>query len=81
MFPALFYAPAAYEFFIFAFTAFRAYKHASIIRIKTFNGKGRAPFLIVLYRDGLICFLVMFALRSWNIWIVGIPLSPSSFPS
>ncbi|PVF95468.1 hypothetical protein CPB86DRAFT_817195 [Serendipita vermifera] len=68
-FPALFYAPAAYEFFIFAFTAYRAYKDASIIRIRTKSGSNTTPFLVILYRDGLICFFVMFAVRSWNIWI------------
>lgn len=63
-FPAMFYAPAAYELLIFALTAHQAYKDASVI-----TDSSSAPFLIVLYRDGLVCFLVMLALRSWNIWL------------
>lgn len=60
-FPALFYAPAAYEVFIFALTAWRAYQDASLI--------SGAPFMRVLYRDGVIAFLVMTGVRGWNIWI------------
>jgi hypothetical protein len=66
----MFYAPAAFELFIFAFTAYRAYKDASLLRVRGRNGSTTTPFLSVLYRDGLICFFVMFAVRSWNIWIV-----------
>jgi hypothetical protein len=43
--PALFYAPAAYETFIFALTAYQAYKDASI-----FTSSNASPFLIVIYR-------------------------------
>jgi len=63
-FPAMFYAPAAYEAFLFATTAYKAYQDASI-----FSRGVTAPFLIVLYRDGMVCFLIMFAVRAWNIWI------------
>ncbi|KIM32533.1 hypothetical protein M408DRAFT_20802 [Serendipita vermifera MAFF 305830] len=63
-FPAMFYAPAAYEAFLFVTTAYRAYQDAAI-----FSSSTTAPFLIMLYRDGLICFLVMLGMRSWNIWI------------
>jgi hypothetical protein len=73
MFPAMFYAPVAFEFFIFALTAYRAYQDASIFKHQLNGGQGSAPFLIVLYRDGLVCFLVMLGMRSWNIWIVGTP--------
>jgi len=44
-FPAVFYAPAAYELLIFALTAHRAYRDASLI-----TGSHAAPILIVLYR-------------------------------
>ncbi|KAG8775730.1 hypothetical protein FRC15_000360 [Serendipita sp. 397] len=60
---AVFYAPAAFETFVFGMTAYSAMKDARII---TGNS---APFLIVLYRDELICFLVMIGLRVWNCWI------------
>ncbi|PVF95469.1 hypothetical protein CPB86DRAFT_738754 [Serendipita vermifera] len=69
VFPAMFYGPAAFEFFIFALTAYRAYEDANIFKHQLNGGKGGAPFLIVLYRDGLVCFLVMLGVRSWNIWI------------
>ena len=72
-FPAMFYAPAAYELLIFALTAHQAYKDASIITdVGVGKGSGcrsSAPFLVVLYRDGLVSFLVMLGIRSWNIWI------------
>jgi hypothetical protein len=63
-FPAVFYGPAAFEFFIFALTAWRGVQDAHII-----TGTGSAPFLMTLYRDGFICFFVMIGLRVWNIWI------------
>ncbi|KAG8809280.1 hypothetical protein FRC17_003517 [Serendipita sp. 399] len=69
--PAIFYAPAAFEAFVFALTAFRAWKDAQILA-----GPSSAPFLLILYRDGLIAFFVMFAFRIWNIWIyLSLPLS------
>jgi hypothetical protein len=43
--PAIFYAPAAFEAFVFIMTAYRAVKDAKLI-----TGAGRAPFLTVLYR-------------------------------
>ena len=82
-FPAIFYAPLAFEVFVFALTAFRAVQDAKIL-----TGSGSAPFLLVLYRgmlpsvtyinrlvtdrniDGLISFIVMLTMRLWNIWIV-----------
>ncbi|KAG9052960.1 hypothetical protein FS842_008974 [Serendipita sp. 407] len=69
--PAIFYAPAAFELFVFALTAFRAWKDARMLA-----GPSSAPFLLILYRDGLIAFFVMFAFRIWNIWIyLSLPLS------
>ncbi|KAG8792301.1 hypothetical protein FRC17_008617 [Serendipita sp. 399] len=43
--PAIFYAPAAFEAFVFALTAFRAWKDAQILA-----GPSSAPFLLILYR-------------------------------
>ncbi|KAG8823996.1 hypothetical protein FRC17_009204, partial [Serendipita sp. 399] len=60
---AIFYAPAAFESFVFGMTAYSAVRTSKVI-----NGRS-APFLTVLYRDGLICFLVMIGLRIWNCWI------------
>ncbi|KAG8810297.1 hypothetical protein FRC17_002989, partial [Serendipita sp. 399] len=60
---AVFYAPAAFETFVFGMTAYSAMKDAQVI-----TGKS-APFLVVLYRDGFISFFVMVALRIWNCWI------------
>ncbi|KAG8845006.1 hypothetical protein FRC20_003328 [Serendipita sp. 405] len=69
--PAIFYAPAAFELFVFALTAFRAWKDARMLA-----GPSSAPFLLILYRDGIIAFFVMFAFRIWNIWIyLSLPLS------
>ncbi|KIM30755.1 hypothetical protein M408DRAFT_327746 [Serendipita vermifera MAFF 305830] len=62
-FKAIFYAPAAFEFFVFALTAYRAWIDAKII-----TGES-APFLIVLYRDGIASFFIMVIVRVWNIWI------------
>ena len=83
-FPAIFYAPAFFEAFVFALTAYRGFQDAKMIA-----GTETAPFLKVFYRgwitgffsllrfadcfeDGFICFFVMIALRMWNIWIVRI---------
>jgi hypothetical protein len=41
----MFYAPAAYEAFLFATTAYKAYQDASLL-----SHGVTAPFLIVLYR-------------------------------
>ncbi|KAG8797296.1 hypothetical protein FRB91_011973 [Serendipita sp. 411] len=60
---AIFYAPAAFESFVFGMTAYSAIKDSRVI-----TGQS-APFLVVLYRDGLVCFVVMIALRIWNCWI------------
>ncbi|KAG8812712.1 hypothetical protein FRC17_001885 [Serendipita sp. 399] len=60
---AVFYAPAAFETFVFGMTAYSAMKDARVI-----TGKS-APFLVILYRDGFISFFVMVALRIWNCWI------------
>ncbi|KAG8799849.1 hypothetical protein FRC17_007025, partial [Serendipita sp. 399] len=60
---AIFYAPAAFETFVFGMTAYSALKDSKVI-----TGRS-APFLTILYRDGLICFIVMIALRVWNCWI------------
>ncbi|KAG8823995.1 hypothetical protein FRC17_009203 [Serendipita sp. 399] len=60
---AVFYAPAAFEAFVFSMTAYSA-----VIDSKVITGTS-APFLIVLYRDGMIAFLVMVGLRIWNCWI------------
>jgi hypothetical protein len=44
-FPAMFYAPAAYEAFLFITTAYKAYQDASV-----FSNGTTTPFVIVLYR-------------------------------
>lgn len=62
--PAIFFAPAAYEAFIFALTAYRAWKDSAKM-----SNPGGTPFLTLLYRDGLIAFFVMMSLRIWNVWI------------
>lgn len=62
--PAIFYAPMAFETFIFSLTAWSAWKDAKLVL-----GPSSTPFLTVLYRDGAACFLVMTGLRAWNIWI------------
>ncbi|KIM30757.1 hypothetical protein M408DRAFT_21604 [Serendipita vermifera MAFF 305830] len=62
-FKAIFYAPAAFEFFVFALTAWRAWIDAKFI-----TGES-APFLIILYRDGTASFFIMAIVRIWNIWI------------
>jgi hypothetical protein len=41
----VFYAPSAFEFFVFSLTAFRAWHDA-----KLFTGASSAPFLVILYR-------------------------------
>ncbi|KAG8806382.1 hypothetical protein FRC17_005054 [Serendipita sp. 399] len=69
---AIFYAPAAFEAFVFAMTVYSAAKDSKVI-----SGSA-APFLTVLYRDGMICFFVMVALRIWNCWIY-ITQSASSY--
>ncbi|CAG7853474.1 SubName: Full=Uncharacterized protein {ECO:0000313/EMBL:CCA73102.1} [Serendipita indica DSM 11827] len=72
--PAMFYAPAGFETFIFVLTAYRAWRDARLL-----TGPGATPFLFVLYRDGFIFFFVMVAVRAWNIWIyLSQPLSSSS---
>ncbi|KAG8808238.1 hypothetical protein FRC18_005141 [Serendipita sp. 400] len=60
---AIFYAPAAFETFVFFMTVYSAARDSKVI-----TGSS-APFLTVLYRDGLICFVVMIGLRIWNCWI------------
>jgi hypothetical protein len=77
---AIFYAPSAFELFVFSLTAFRAWKDARLL-----TGASSAPFLVILYRgmsfiiyggrhlwlvDGLVSFCVMFSVRMWNVWIV-----------
>ncbi|KIM30759.1 hypothetical protein M408DRAFT_21605 [Serendipita vermifera MAFF 305830] len=62
-FKAIFYAPAAFEFFVFTLTAYRAWLDAKVI---TSNS---APFLLILYRDGIASFFIMVIARAWNIWI------------
>jgi len=62
--PAIFYSPLAFEGLVLFFTMAQAYKDANFIISPV-----STPFLTVLYRDGMICFVVMLAMRSWNIWI------------
>ncbi|KIM25276.1 hypothetical protein M408DRAFT_26272 [Serendipita vermifera MAFF 305830] len=61
--PPVWYAPVAYETFIFSLTAYRAWRDAKLI-----TGES-APFLVLFYRDGMIAFLVMTGARAWNIYI------------
>jgi hypothetical protein len=46
---AIFYAPSAYEVFVFALTALRAIKDSKII-----SGSSSAPFLVMLYRGSCL---------------------------
>ncbi|KAG8841080.1 hypothetical protein FRB91_005391 [Serendipita sp. 411] len=62
--PAIFLAPAAFEVTLFFLTGYRAWQDAKLI-----SSSSHAPFLIILYRDGIVCFFVMFAVRLWNVWI------------
>ncbi|PVF94847.1 hypothetical protein CPB86DRAFT_867295 [Serendipita vermifera] len=62
--PAIFLAPAAYECTLFFLLGYSAWKDAKIM-----YGPNSAPFLYVLYRDGAICFFIMFGVRIWNVWI------------
>lgn len=59
----IWYAPLAYEAFLFSLTAYRAWYDAKVI-----SGEN-APFLVLFYRDGLIAFIVMTGVRVWNVWI------------
>ncbi|KIM25273.1 hypothetical protein M408DRAFT_74460, partial [Serendipita vermifera MAFF 305830] len=62
--PPIWYAPVAYETFIFSLTVYRAWHDSKVISGQT------APFLVLFYRDGFIAFVVMTGARIWNIWIV-----------
>lgn len=76
MMPAIFYAPAAYEFTIFALTAWRAWQDNKLSSNVLHLRASSTPFLTMLYRDGAVSFLVMVIVRGWNIWIyVTQPLS------
>ena len=82
----IWYAPAAFETFIFGLTAYRAWHDAKVI-----SGPASAPLLVLFYRgkvfrlwwmrctddilDGMIAFFVMTGMRVWNIWVVSSPLS------
>ena len=66
---AVFYAPAAFELFLFSLTAWSVLADARIL-ITAGVGVSSTPFLTVFYRDGILAFLVMAGLRVWNIWIV-----------
>lgn len=61
--PPIWYAPVAYETFLFGLTAYRAWVDAKVI-----SGQS-APVLVLFYRDGIIAFLVMTGARVWNIYI------------
>jgi hypothetical protein len=63
--PIIFIVPSAFEFVLFFLTGFRAWQDAKIM-----TSSASAPLLHVFYRDGIICFFVMFGVRIWNIWIV-----------
>lgn len=66
---AVFYAPAAFELFLFSLTAYSVLKDARLVMAVGVGGSS-TPFLTVFYRDGILAFLVMAGLRVWNIWIV-----------
>jgi len=61
----VFFVPAIFEFTIFFLMGFRACQDAKVM-----TSLSSAPLLTVLYRDGIICFFIMFGVRMWNIWIV-----------
>lgn len=63
--PAIFLAPAAYECTLFGLTGFKAWQDSKLF----YQSSANAPFLTVLYRDGLICFVIMMGVRIWNVWI------------
>ncbi|KIM20466.1 hypothetical protein M408DRAFT_307708 [Serendipita vermifera MAFF 305830] len=62
--PAIWYSPAAFETLVFSMTAYRVWQDASLI-----SSPSKTPFLTMLYRDGMISFVVMAGMRIWNIWI------------
>jgi len=62
--PVIFLAPTAFESTIFFLTGLSAWRDAKLM-----SSPGCTPFLKVLYRDGMICFFVMFGVRIWNVWI------------
>ncbi|KIM30762.1 hypothetical protein M408DRAFT_327748 [Serendipita vermifera MAFF 305830] len=62
--PAIFFVPSVFEFTIFFMTGYRAWQDA-----KNITSLSSAPFLTILYRDGIIVFFVSFGCRIWNIWI------------
>jgi hypothetical protein len=63
--PVIFIVLLAFEFTLFFLTGLRAWQDAKIVA-----HSASAPFLHVLYRDGIVCFFIMFGVRIWNIWIV-----------
>ena len=63
--PAIFFVPSVFELTIFFLTGFRAWRDAKLM-----TSLSSAPFLTILYRDGIVSFFVMFGVRVWNIWIV-----------
>jgi hypothetical protein len=66
---AIFFVPSVFELTIFFLTGFRAWRDAKLM-----TRLSSAPFLTILYRDGIISFFVMFGVRVWNIWIVRLSL-------
>ncbi|KAG8801680.1 hypothetical protein FRC17_006585, partial [Serendipita sp. 399] len=62
--PAIFLAPAAFECTLFFLTGYRAWRD-----VKLMTNTSSAPFLTVLYRDGIACFFIMIGVRIWNVWI------------
>lgn len=70
---AIFYAPMAFETFLFSLTVWSAWRDT-----KGMLGSSSTPFLIVFYRDGAAFFLVVTGLRAWNIWIY-VTQTPDSY--
>ncbi|KIM25270.1 hypothetical protein M408DRAFT_26268 [Serendipita vermifera MAFF 305830] len=57
------YAPVAFETFLFSLTVYKAWYDAKVISTTS------APLLVLFYRDGTIAFIVMTGVRVWNIWV------------
>lgn len=57
------YAPVAYETFLFSLTVYKAWCDVKVITTTS------APLLVLFYRDGMIAFVVMTGVRVWNIWV------------
>ncbi|KAG8755179.1 hypothetical protein FRC14_004292 [Serendipita sp. 396] len=59
----IFIGPAVFEFILFLLTLYRALQD---MKNRFFGANIHAPFLFILYRDGLYYFAAIFAVHLWN---------------